>query len=646
LTKRVIILLHIVMRERHAFSQSLKPLRKILRFLLLGVVGGLCSVINGLSGTPGLDLQHSPSDVRASSLLARMSLDEKVGQMIQVDTSALQDKSDIKNYYLGSVLGGGDSDAADNSAKGWARTVEEHQAWAFRTPLKIPLLYGIGAAPGHNQVSGAVIFPDNMAMGATRNPRLVERAAEVTACEVSATGVRWTFAPCVAVAQDASGSHPDESYGSAPELVELMGPAMVRGFQGRSGMDCDSVLACARLFPGDGDATEAAGGDHLVYDEATVRQIFLPSYQAAIQSGVGSIMVSFRSGNEKNLHDRQYLLMDVLKGELGFQGIVISDRAASKQPAGDFKADIATGINAGLDMVMISAGPAETNNYRDFARLLKELVAENRVSPARVDDAVRRILRVKFQLGLFEEPFVDSRLTAGVGSSEHRAVARECVRQSLVLLKNGNGILPLSKGMNRLLVAGRAADDLGLQCGGGMMDRQGQRREVTAGGTTILRAIRTAAGPGTQVIFSADGVEAPGADAAVVVVGEMTYAQRPGNRGDLRLDADAAALIARIKGRGIPVITVVLSGRPLILGSALEASDALVAAWLPGTEGQGVADVLFGDYKPTGKLPCAWPASVGKLTAKSNSLAGGGPQFPYGFGLTYDRMESASRTQF
>jgi beta-glucosidase len=288
-------------------------------------------------------------------------------------------------------------------------------------------------------------------------------------------------------------------------------------------------------------------------------------------------------------------------------------------------------------MVMIPTGPGERNNYQDFARLLKGLVADQRVRQDRVDDAVRRILRVKFQMGLFEEPFADRRLTSEVGCREHRAVARECVRQSLVLLKNDHAALPLAKNVRCLLVAGKAANDLGMQCGGWTIDWQGRTGEVTSGGTTILAAIRQAVSAQTEVIYAADGAGANGADAAVVVVGEQPYAEMKGDRTDLRLDPNDVALIERVKQAGIPVVTVLLSGRPLILGTAVQESDALVAAWLPGTEGEGVADVLFGDCQPRGKLPCAWPEDMGHL-------AGQGPQsqplFAYGFGLTYNRMDS------
>jgi beta-glucosidase len=561
-----------------------------------------------------------------------MNLDEKVGQMMQVDMNALKDKADVKIFYLGSVLSGGNSDPTDITAAGWAAAVDEYQAWAFRTPLKIPLLYGIDAVHGHNKVKGAVIFPQHIGLGATRDADLVQQAARVTAQEVAATGIRWAFAPCVAVVQNPRWGRTYESFGASPSLAEVLGPAEIRGFQGPS-LGSDSVLACAKHFLADGGTTNGIDEGNTVCDEASLRRIHLPGYAAAIQAGVGSIMVSYSSWNGQKMHGNRHLLTEVLKDELGFRGILVSDWAAIDQLSPDYQFDIESSINAGLDMIMIPAGPGERNNYQDFARLLKALVAEKRVSQLRIDDAVRRILRVKFQMGLFEEPFTDHRLTAQVGSKEHREVARQCVRESLVLLKNNHSILPLSKKTHRLLVAGPAADDLGDQCGGWTIDWQGRTGEVTTGGTTILAAIRQAVTPPCQVIYSPDGAGATNADAVVVVVGEKPYAEMKGDRTDLQLDPQDAALVDRVKRAGIPVVTVLFSGRPMILGRTLEESDSVIAAWLPGTEGEGVADVLFGDFQPHGKLPCVWPQNMAQVGSSLPETIT--PQFDYGFGLAY-----------
>jgi beta-glucosidase len=574
----------------------------------------------------------SEHDQQVDALLARMTLDEKIGQMVQVDSSALKDKADVQKYFLGSVLSGGSSDpAAGNSAQDWLNFVTEFQNQALQTRLKIPLLYGIDAVHGHNNIDGAVIFPHHVGMGATRDPKLVERAERVTAGEVAGTGIRWAFAPCVAVPQDERWGRTYEGYSDNPALVSKLGAAAVRGFQGEKlSADPTSVLACAKHFIGDGGTTNGVDQGNTVCDEPTLRKLYLPPYRAAVKAGVGSIMVSYSSWNGQKMHGNQYLLTDVLKGELGFRGFLVSDWAAIDQISPDYKHDIEQSINAGLDMIMIPNGPGRANNYVEFIEDLKLLVAEGKVPLSRIDDAVRRILRIKFQLRLFENTATDPKLTAAIGSPEHRAVARECVRESLVLLKNENHVLPLSKKIRRLAVVGKAADDLGMQCGGWTIDWQGRTGQVTHGGTTILSAIRQTVSPETQVAFSPDAGDLKNADAVIVVIGERPYAEGKGDRRDLNLAAADLALVARAKATGAPVVTILFSGRPLILNSALDDSSAFVAAWLPGTEGLGVTDVLFGDFKFTGKLPRAWPSSNAHITASDKSEES---LFPSGFGL-------------
>jgi beta-glucosidase len=568
---------------------------------------------------------------QADKLLSQMTLEEKIGQMTQVDMNALGDKANIEKYFLGSMLSGGDSDPPDITAGGWRKACDEYQSWALKTRLKIPLIYGIDAVHGHNNVDGAVIFPHNIGLGATANAALVEKAARVTALEIAGTGIHWAFAPCVAVPRDERWGRTYEGFGESPELVAELGAAAVRGFQGAPWSSSASVLACAKHFLADGGTRNGVDQGNAECDEATLRKLYLPPYAAAVKAGVGSIMVSYSSWNGKKMSGNKHLLTDVLKGELGFQGFLVSDWAAIDQISRDYKYDIETSVNAGLDMIMIPNGPGKKNNYVEFSSLLKELVEQKKVSPARIDDAVRRILRTKYAFGLFEHPFADPALVSAVGSAEHRQVARECVRQSMVLLKNDHQALPLSKKLKRLAVAGKAADDLGVQCGGWTIDWQGRTGAVTHGGTTLLSAIKQTVAPDTEVIFSPDASDIKGADAVIVVIGEMPYAEMKGDRRDLRLGTNDLAVVTRAKAAGVPIVTLVYSGRPLVLGQALEASDALVAAWLPGTEGQGVADVLFGDYKPTGKLPRTWPRNNEQL-ASGNA---GQPLFPYGFGLSY-----------
>jgi len=495
---------------------------------------------------------------------------------------------------------------------------------------------------GHNNVDGAVIFPHNIGLGATRNPDLVEKAARVVAEEVTDTGMQWAFAPCIAVARDERWGRAYESFGESPDLVSELGVAAIRGFQGRKLSDASSVLACAKHFLADGGTTGGVDQGNAVCDEAELRKVFLAPYVAAVKAGVGSIMVSYSSWNGTKMHGNKYLLTDVLKGELDFKGFLVSDWAAIDQLSPDYKSAVAASINAGLDMVMVPFGPGQSNNYAQFIQDIKELVAEGKIPSSRIDDAVSRILRIKFQMGLFDETRADPDLTAAVGSPDHRKVARECVRQSLVLLKNSNHALPLSKNLRHLHVMGQAADDIGIQCGGWTISWQGQAGPVIHGGTTILAAVRNTVAPDVEVTFSATGENARGADAILVVVGEMPYAEGRGDSQDLRLSATNLALIAKAKETGVPVITVLISGRPMILDAALDSSDALVAAWLPGTEGQGVADVLFGDYKPNGKLPRAWPVNNGQISAMSTG--GEKPLFPYGFGLTYQSLPAKRAT--
>lgn len=568
----------------------------------------------------------------ADDLLAQMTLDEKIGQMVQVDSNALKDKTEVRKYCLGSVLSGGGSDPVDNSPASWKKLADEFQAQALQTRLKIPLLYGVDAVHGHNNVLGAVIFPHHVGLGATRNAKLVEHMERVTADEVAGTGIRWAFAPCIAVSRDIRWGRSYESFGQSTELVSRLGAAAVRGLQGDV-LDKNSVLACAKHFAGDGGTMNGVDQGNTVCDEATFRKLYLPPYAAAIKAGVGSIMVSYNSWNGQKMHGHKYLLTDVLKGELHFQGFLVSDWAAIDQLGSDYKADIETSINAGLDMVMIPAGPGEGHNYAEFITNLKDLVATGKVSQSRIDDAVRRILRVKYQMGVFENPYTDPKLTAQIGSPEHRAVARACVRESLVLLKNSAHTLPLKKNLKRIVVVGRGADDLGMQCGGWTIDWQGKLGAVTTGGTTLLAAFKQTVGPETEVIFSADGVDLKAADVIVAVVGEEPYAEMKGDRRNLDLTAVDAALVTKAKATGSPVVTLVYSGRPLILGAALEQSDALIAAWLPGTEGEGLTDILFGSHAPTGKLPRAWPKNNSQLSVDS---AVGRSLFPFGYGLRYE----------
>jgi beta-glucosidase len=581
----------------------------------------------------------SSFDLQVRELVSRMTLDEKIGQMTQPDQKFIKDPGDIETYFIGSVLSGGDSDpAAGNSLQAWTDLYDGLQRRALKTRLAIPLLYGVDALHGHNNVLGAVIFPHNIGLGCTRNPGLVEKAARITAEEVRATGIQWSFAPCVTVPQDIRWGRTYEGYSEDPVVVRVLGAAAVRGLQGAGLAGPLSVLACAKHFVGDGGAGWGTGqkgrgldqGDTRV-DEATLRNTHLPGYQTAIAAGVASIMPSYSSWNGVKCSGNQYLLTRLLKQELGFEGFLISDYNAIDQITRDYKAAIEASIDAGMDMAMVP------DHYRLFIRNLKELVAEGKVPMARIDDAVTRILRVKMAMGLLDKnrsPLADRSLQKTFGSAEHRAMARQAVRESLVLLKNTGKVLPLSKDLKRIHVAGRSADDIGNQCGGWTIDWQGRSGEVTSGGTTILAAIKAAVSGKTRVTYAKDASGAAGADAGILVIGETPYAEGKGDRENLGLAPEDVAAVTRMRETGIPVIAVLVSGRPMILGPILDKVDGLVAAWLPGTEGGGVADVLFGDYKPTGRLSFSWPRSMAQLPLHIG-IEPYDPQFAYGFGLTY-----------
>ena len=504
----------------------------------------------------------------------------------------------------------------------------KRQEQALSTRLGIPLIYGADAVHGHNNVKGAVIFPHNIGLGATRNPELAEEIGRITALEVVGTGVDWTFSPCLAVFRDERWGRSYESFGETPELVSLMGAALVRGYQGADLGSGETILATVKHWVGDGGTTGGVDRSNTAVDEVTLREIHVPPYVEAIRAGVGSIMVSQSSWNGVKMHANAYLIDDVLKGELGFEGFVVSDWEAIDQIPGDYASDVRTAIDAGLDMIMV---PYE---YVTFIETLREAVESGDVPLERIDDAVGRILRVKFRLGLFENSYTDRSLTGLIGSAAHRDVARQAVRESLVLLKNEDDLLPLPKDLDRVHVAGRNADDLGSQCGGWTITWQGRNGNITTG-VTILEAIERAVSERTRVTFSRNGSGAEGADVGIVVVGETPYAEWEGDSDDLSLIRADLNAINAVREAGVPVVVILVSGRPMIVEPELAHWDVLIAAWLPGTEGQGVADVLFGDYGPTGKLPCSWPRTMDQIPINDGD-AKYDPLFAYGFGLTYE----------
>ena len=461
---------------------------------------------------------------RVRDLMSYMTLEEKVGQMTQVERKFLDGDKNISKYFLGSLLSGGGSAPAKNFPKAWADMYDRFQKVALSTRLGIPIIYGVDAVHGHNNVIGATIFPHHVGLGCTNNPKMVEDVYRATAVEVAATGVDWNFAPCLAVQRDERWGRAYEGFGETPEIVKSMAAAAVIGLQTDKLNSQTSILATAKHFLGDGGTAWGTGlnkkmdqGDTQVSDQE-MREIHLPGYLPALEAGVGSIMPSYSLINGTYMHMSNDLLNGLLKKELGFKGFVVSDWAALERMVGqpDYKKNIINCINAGIDMVMVpGAVPDGNQSFQNFISLLTESIKECSISEARINDAVARILKIKFEMGLFENPFTDRSLLSKVGSKEHRAIARDAVKQSLVVLKN-NGVLPISKDLGQIHVAGKNADDLGNQCGGWTITWQGESGPLTKG-TTIYEAIQVAVSSFTNVTYSKDGSGAKGANVGIVV---------------------------------------------------------------------------------------------------------------------------------
>jgi beta-glucosidase len=575
-----------------------------------------------------------PIPTRVDDLLGRMTLDEKLAQMTQAERQAAS-PTDVRTNQLGSILSGGGSAPSPNNATSWANMYDGYQNAAVQSRLGIPIIYGVDAVHGHNNVVGATIFPHNIGLGATRNATLVQQIGRATAEEVAGTGIDWDFAPCLCVARNDRWGRTYESYSEDPNVVSSL-TTYVNGMQGSSLGASGSVLATAKHYVGDGGTTGGVDQGNTQLSEADLRAIHLPPFRAAVQRNVGSVMISYSSWNGAKLHGHGFLINTVLKGELGFTGFVVSDWNGIDQIDGQpgfGAADVRNAVNAGIDMVMV---PFE---WRNFISTLRTEVQAGRVSMSRIDDANRRILTKKFELGLFERPLTDRSFTSTVGSAAHRSLARQAVRESQVLLKNRFGVLPLPKSAPKYFVAGRHADDIGRQSGGWTISWQGGTGATTPG-TTILAGIRSAVSPGTTVTYNADGTGIDGTyKAAIAVVGEGPYAEGAGDRpGAMGLDATDLATISRLRASGVPVIVVLVSGRPLDIATELPNWDALVAAWLPGTEGNGVADVLFGDYNPTGTLPMTWMQSASQQPI--NAGDGKPALFPLGAGERFPATQS------
>ena len=590
-------------------------------------------------------LTDPATEARIDALLAKMSLEQKVGQMIQADISAIT-PADLAKYPLGSILAGGNSgpygDERADAAK-WARLVGEFRTASRGSGAGIPILFGIDAVHGHSNLPGATLFPHNIALGAAHDPDLVRRIGAATAAEVSASGIEWTFAPTLAVPQDLRWGRSYEGYSSDPGLVASYSRAMTLGLQGElvagQALGANHVAATAKHFLADGGTYEGRDQGDARISEAELVAIHAAGYPPAIDAGALTVMASFSSWNGVKNHGNASLLTDVLKGGMGFAGLVVGDWNGHGQVPGCTATDCPAAINAGLDLFM---APDSWKGLYDST--LRE-ARDGRIAPARIDDAVRRILRVKFKLGLMGDSPVLRGNPANVATPEHLALAREAAAKSLVLLKNNNAVLPVKPGA-RVLVTGPGADSMAMQAGGWTITWQGS--DTTAAdypnGQTIGRAISAAvSASGGQAALSADGSYGARPDLAIVVMGEVPYAEFQGDLPHLAFAGQHGEdkLIARFKAQGIPVVVVFLSGRPLFTGPLINQADAFVAAWLPGSQGSGVADVLVAcrDGKPsrdfTGRLPFAWPAD-----ARSPLVA---PLFPVGYGLSYGQTAPLGR---
>lgn len=567
-----------------------------------------------------------PVAKRVEDLLARMSLDEKLGQMLMGGRDWVR-PDQVRQLNMGTLLSGGGSVPSPNTVDGWAKMMKGYQDAAHATRLGIPVLYGIDSVHGFQLLPAATIFPQQVGLGAASDEDLMRRIGQITAREMSAAGVYWNFAPVVAVVDDIRWGRAYEALGEDTGLTSRLATAYTKGFQ--SGLEVfgpgvPRPIVTAKHYLGDGGVAYQSAkmptptGQAPIMDrgdtrgdEAALLARFLPPYKAQIDAGARSVMPSFSSWNGVKMHANGNLLTNVLRKQLGFTGLVVTDwEALQYLPAKGFGEQLALATNAGVDVFM------EPSKTAEVLRLMRQNVEQNKVSEARINEAVANILRVKFEMGLFEHDGPIAEAKPLVGSPEHRAVAREAVRKSLVLLKN-KGALPLKRGQH-IIVAGRHANDLGLQSGGWTLEWQGfaGNNSRLPGGTTIVEGIKQIAGASAKVDYREDGdfgksVASSGApaDVALVFVGEPPYSEWLGDRTaeGLMLSVADQRLIAKLRPLARKLVLVLVSGRPLILGEALAQSDGVVAAWLPGSEGAGVADVLFGDAPFVGKLPYGWP---------------------------------------
>ncbi len=566
---------------------------------------------------------------KIDSLLKLMTLEEKIGQMTQIIHFEESAEESVTSKFLGSIIHT-QGPFPGETALEWQNKFIALQKKAISTRLGIPLLFAVDAVHGQNTFEGATIFPHNIGLGATRNEELVKNIGKITAIESQATGFNWVFSPCIAIPYNEKWGRVYEAFSESTELTAKLTKASVNGHQGNLD-DPKTVLATAKHFIGDGATDFGIEGGNTSLNSVEINDRLLAPYRVAVKENIGAVMASFNRIGNVSMHANKALITDTLKVGMNFNGIVVSDWKGYSRFGGN---DI---VNAGIDMVMAVDGDLEI-----FQNGLKKGIIDSTVSISRIDDAVKRILRQKFKLGLFDNPFPDTTLVTKIGSKEHREIARQAVRESLVLLKNKNKVLPLSKETKKIVVVGEHANNSGLQSGGWTVNWQGTK-ENYKGATTILEGIKQQA-KGEVVYDSTATKNHFDADVAIIVLGETPYAEFFGDIGHesnelkLTLSEEHQNYIKTYQEKGVKTVVVLVSGRPLVVTNQINNSDAFVAAWLLGSEGDGVAEVLFGDYNFSGKLPHSWPKSVEDFKGKygpnlwDKSVE---PLFPFGFGLTY-----------
>ncbi len=634
-------------------SISLRWVRIVLPIVILfALLGGWVAFLRKpappLPPPPADALYRLPGhtiDERVNDLMERMTLDEKIGQMALVEKYSIHDLNDVASYGLGAILSGMGGKPADDTPAGWLSMVKSFRDASLKSRLGIPILYGADANHGDGNVPGATIFPHEIGLGASGNPALVQRVAHATADEVAATGIYWSYSPTLDLPTDIRWGRAYEAFTDDPALASRLGAAYVRGTQDQimnSAPAGVNVISTAKHFVGAGAMMWGSSSNpnfkidqgRTLADESALGASYLPPFKAAIDAGALSVMVGLNSwGDDAWMSYQQPLITETLKGKLGFQGFVVSDWYGVYEHSPNQYDALVKAVNAGVDMIMLPF------DYKTFLMNMRLAVEKGDIPQARVDDAVRRILNAKFAAGLFERPAKSDPPLSAIGSAEHRAIARDAVSKSLVLLKNTR-VLPLSPKTGRILVAGSAADNVGRQCGAWTIEWQGVDGNWMPGGTSILQGIKQSVSSSTIVEYDRDanfsGANGHLADVGIAVVGEKPYAEGWGDNANPSLDQADLDAVARLSAVSKKVIVIIVSGRPLMITDQLPKWDALVEAWLPGSEGEGVADVLFGKKPFTGKLPLPWPASVSQLPISTDGKTADGTKvlFSRGFGLT------------